>query len=237
MWEQGTRSENSYSQKSVTAGCGSGQIVDSFGLIGDLTDSHYYSHEKLAVCFRFMLVRPVGREVPYRGLCAGSGWHPFRLSAEWSRHACRPSPAPLPYCSLNRNKCKSSYAVWRFYVIGLMSFKHIPYSHSWLLADTFIQDKMLKIPLNGLKKVFPPSHLGLRLLVVLSLISCSSKKEMLGSKMPISFITSCVFKPEEAGLSSEDSSGLPMSSRTSSCTPHLNAHTNTLWNNNSFITF
>lgn len=52
-------------------------------------------------------------------------------------------------------------------------------------------------------------HLGLRFIVVISLISCSSKKEKLGSNTPINFITSFRFSSEvgsvAASLDSADS--------------------------------
>lgn len=40
------------------------------------------------------------------------------------------------------------------------------------------------------------AHLGFRFIVVISLISCSSRKEKLGSNTPINFITSWRFSPE-----------------------------------------
>lgn len=49
-------------------------------------------------------------------------------------------------------------------------------------------------------------HLGFRFIVVISLISCSSRKEKLGSNTPINFITSWRFSPEtESGVASADS--------------------------------
>lgn len=78
-----------------------------------------------------------------------------------------------------------------------------------------------EILLYGPKWDFSPPYFGLRLLVVLSLISCSSKKEILGSNIPISFTTSCLFNPVETGISSEDSSGLGMPSRTTACSHNL----------------
>lgn len=40
------------------------------------------------------------------------------------------------------------------------------------------------------------THLGFRFIVVISLISCSSRKEKLGSNTPINLITSWRFSPE-----------------------------------------
>ncbi len=55
------------------------------------------------------------------------------------------------------------------------------------------------------------AHLGFLFIVVISLISCSSRKEKLGSNTPISFITSCRFSPEAGPLATSgdfaDSSG------------------------------
>lgn len=67
--------------------------------------------------------------------------------------------------------------------------------------------------------IFCISHLSLRLLAVLSLISCSSRKEKLGSKTPINFTTSSVLSSEEEELSeaSWSSSGLSESSGVNTC--------------------
>lgn len=54
-------------------------------------------------------------------------------------------------------------------------------------------------------------HLGFRFTVVISLISCSSRKEKLGSNTPINFITSWRFSPEvgpvATSVDSADSAG------------------------------
>lgn len=51
------------------------------------------------------------------------------------------------------------------------------------------------------------AHLGFRLIVVISLITCSSRKEKLGSNTPINFITSSRFSPAVGPLETSGDSG------------------------------
>lgn len=70
-------------------------------------------------------------------------------------------------------------------------------------------------------------HLGLRLLAVLSLIICNSRKEKLGSNTPINFTTSSVFSSEEVLSEPWTSSGLSEASGVSIC-PHSSQNFYTL---------